>query len=372
MPSILKVDVIQPYSAANLTISGLVLDDLDLSDSDITDSTFSGTATISGGSITGITDLAVADGGTGASTAADARTNLGAAASGANTDITSLNAPSLGAATATTQSPGTDNTTVATTEFVNDAVAGSGVFTTGDVKMTFKTTADSGWVLMDDGTIGNGSSGASTRANADTEALFTLLWNNTANAQCPVSSGRGANAAADYAANKTITLPRSLGRAIACYGAGDGLTSRALAEYLGDENMQAHTHTGPSHTHTGPSHTHTFTTGTESSGHTHSGTTSSDGAHTHTVGGDSTGSGSSTLAGVGFSDDMAVNTGSAGAHTHTMTTGTESANHTHSGTTNAGGTGNTGASGTGNTGSTGSGSAENMQPTVFLNLMIKL
>lgn len=38
----------------------------------------------------GGTDLAVADGGTGASTAAGARTNLGAAASGANTDITSL------------------------------------------------------------------------------------------------------------------------------------------------------------------------------------------------------------------------------------------------------------------------------------------
>jgi hypothetical protein len=39
---------------------------------------------ITGGSITGITDLAVADGGTGASTAAGARTNLGAGAVGGN------------------------------------------------------------------------------------------------------------------------------------------------------------------------------------------------------------------------------------------------------------------------------------------------
>lgn len=43
---------------------------------------------ISGGSVTGITDLAVADGGTGASTAAGARTNLGAAATGQPFSIT--------------------------------------------------------------------------------------------------------------------------------------------------------------------------------------------------------------------------------------------------------------------------------------------
>jgi hypothetical protein len=46
--------------------------------------------TLSGVTITSITDLAVTDGGTGASTATNARTNLSAAKSGANSDITSI------------------------------------------------------------------------------------------------------------------------------------------------------------------------------------------------------------------------------------------------------------------------------------------
>jgi hypothetical protein len=109
------------------------------------------------------------------------------------------------------------------------------LWTTGDAKLTFKTTADSGWVMMDDGTIGDASSGATTRANADTSALFTLLWNNTLDANCAVSTGRGANAAADFAAHKTIALPKELGRSLAIAGSGSGLTARALASVVGTE-----------------------------------------------------------------------------------------------------------------------------------------
>lgn len=115
-------------------------------------------------------------------------------------------------------------------------------WSTGDVKLTMKNVADVGWVLVNDGTIGNALSGGTARANADTAALFTLLWNNVSNTFAPVSAGRGANAAADYAANKTIGLTKMLGRALAIAGAGAGLTARALGENLGDENLQEHLH----------------------------------------------------------------------------------------------------------------------------------
>jgi len=52
--------------------------------------TISDANAVAAGSLTLTTDLAVADGGTGASTASAARTNLGAAASGSNSDITAL------------------------------------------------------------------------------------------------------------------------------------------------------------------------------------------------------------------------------------------------------------------------------------------
>ncbi len=133
-------------------------------------------------------------------------------------------------------------------------------FTTGDVKLTFKTTPDSGWVMCDDGTIGSASSGATNRANADTANLFSLLWNNVSNTYAPVSGGRGVSATADFSANKTITLVATLGRVLAISGSGSGLTPRVLGQTLGEEThtmtlgeLVSHTHTAnvtdPGHTH---------------------------------------------------------------------------------------------------------------------------
>ncbi|MGJ5075497.1 hypothetical protein [Bradyrhizobium oligotrophicum] len=84
---------------------------------------------------------------------------------------------------------------------------------TGDVKAMYGTGTITGWVRMNGRTIGSATSGASERANSDVLALFTYLW--TTDANLTVSGGRGASAAADWAANKTITLPDLRGRALA-------------------------------------------------------------------------------------------------------------------------------------------------------------
>lgn len=92
-------------------------------------------------------------------------------------------------------------------EAATDTVLDEEKVQTGHIHFELIQGTKTGFVRCAGRTMGDASSGAAERANADTEDLFTYLWNNLANAQAAVSGGRGASAAADFAAHKTITLP---------------------------------------------------------------------------------------------------------------------------------------------------------------------
>lgn len=153
--------------------------------------------------------------------------------------------------------PGIQGPTGATGPQGPEGPAGASGFSTGDGKITLKTVADPTWVMMNDGTIGDASSGSSTRANADTEALFTLLYNVINDTNAPILTSAGAattraaqgSSAAAYAAHCRMTLTRQLGRGIAIAGSGAGLTARVLGGFDGAEThtqtlaeLMPHTH----------------------------------------------------------------------------------------------------------------------------------
>jgi hypothetical protein len=106
------------------------------------------------------------------------------------------------------------------------------VLATGDLKVRYATGTLSGFVRANGRTIGSESSGATERANADCEELFIHLW--TEDANLSVSTGRGATAAADWAANKTIALPDWRGRALAALDdMGNSAAGRLTSTYFG-------------------------------------------------------------------------------------------------------------------------------------------
>lgn len=109
-------------------------------------------------------------------------------------------------------------------------VPDSQLLKTGSWKWLPYDVEESGWVRANQRTIGSAGSGATERANADTQDLYILLWNRLPDTVCPVSTGRGANAAADYAAGKTLQLPDM--RGVSPFGLDD-MGNSAASRFLG-------------------------------------------------------------------------------------------------------------------------------------------
>jgi microcystin-dependent protein len=138
-------------------------------------------------------------------------------------------------------------------------------FSTGDVKLTLKNTPDSGWLMFNDNTFGSATSGAGVASNA-TQALFTLFFNNLSDTAAALfTSGGGAttraaqvSAAAAWAANCRMLLPYTMGRALGVAGAASGLTARALGSVVGEETHLLALSEIPNHNHnfSDPGHSH--------------------------------------------------------------------------------------------------------------------
>lgn len=216
-------------------------------------------------------------------------------------------------------------------------IAGQSVgWGTGDVKLTMKTAADDGWLMCNDGTIGPAGSGATARAHADTRSLYLLLWGAVSNANAPVTGGRGVSAVADWDSGKAIALTKMVGRALCVAGSGDTLTSRSLGQVAGSETHVLAVGEMPSHGHavTDPKHGHTV----------------SDPGHAHLIGGSFNGSGTSSNGGylVPGGTNVATSSAATGVSIATAATGISIQ-------ANGGG-----------------GAHNNVQPSAFLNVMIKL
>ncbi len=102
------------------------------------------------------------------------------------------------------------------------------VLATGDIKVRYGTGVLAGFVRCNARTLGSATSGASERANSDTQALFEYLWNTDAN--LTVSTGRGASSIADWSANKTIALPDGRGSVLSAL---DDMGNTAAGKYTG-------------------------------------------------------------------------------------------------------------------------------------------
>ena len=135
----------------------------------------------------------------------------------------------------------------------------NGVATSGDVKFTIKITPDPGWLTFDDGTFGSATSGSSNSNSAANQTLFTLMFVLISDTYAPLftstgspttRAGQGTPAAA-WAANCRMSLPKTLGRALAVAGSGSGLTARVNGQTVGNETATLGTGNLPAYTPAG-------------------------------------------------------------------------------------------------------------------------
>lgn len=182
----------------------------------------------------------------------------------------------------------------------------------GTISAFAQSTAPTYWLALDGTTIGSATSAATGRANADTSVLFTLLWNQTTNAELSIQtstgtpSTRGISAAADFAADKRLPLPDMRGQFLRGYAAAGSVDSGRILLSAQTDLVKAHTHTG---------------------------TTSSNGNHSHSItlpwrhGANGVGNIGYWSDGDSGGGSITNGTTTAGAHTHTLTidanTGTE-------------------------------------------------
>ncbi len=110
----------------------------------------------------------------------------------------------------------------------------------GDLKIAARAGDISNqWLRCDGRTIGNATSGATGRANADILTLYTHLWELTTNATLEIqdSSGvistRGANALSDFNANKRLPLLDLRGRVVAGLDPNNANLTHAWSKIIG-------------------------------------------------------------------------------------------------------------------------------------------